>query len=67
MQAVSAILIAIQANIASGALIVTPMNPTVIACLLCVVFMWCESVVGYCVGCHIYGWLVKKGWMKEYK
>lgn len=47
-------------NIASGALIVTPMNPTVIACLLCIVFMWSESVVGYCVGCHIYGWLVKK-------
>lgn len=54
-------------NIASGALIVTPMNPTIIACLLCIIFMWSESVVGYCVGCHIYGWLVRKWWMKEYK
>ena len=54
-------------NIASGALIVTPMNPTILACLLCIVFMWSESVVGYCVGCHIYGWLVKKWWMREYK
>jgi len=54
-------------NIASGALIVTPMNPTIFACLLCIVFMWSESVVGYCVGCHVYGWLVRKGWMKEHK
>ncbi len=54
-------------NIANNALIVTPMNPTIFACLLCIVFMWSESVVGYCVGCHIYGWLVKKWWMKEYK
>ena len=54
-------------NIASGALIVAPINPTVIACLLCVIFMWSESVVGYCVGCHIYAWLVKKWWMKQVK
>jgi hypothetical protein len=47
-------------NIASGALIVTPMNPTIIACFLCIVFMWSESVIGYCVGCHMYKWLVKK-------
>jgi hypothetical protein len=29
--------------------------------------MWSESVVGYCVGCSLYAWLVKKGWMKSYK
>ena len=67
MTAVSGILQATQTNIANGALIVTPMNPTIMACLLCIVFMWSESVVGYCVGCHIYGWLVKKWWMREYK
>ena len=67
MTAVSGILQATQTNIANGALIVTPMNPTILACLLCIVFMWSESVVGYCVGCHIYGWLVKKWWMREYK
>ncbi|MFZ2256432.1 MAG: DUF4395 family protein [Patescibacteria group bacterium] len=67
MTAVSGILQATQANIANGALIVTPMNPTIMACLLCIVFMWSESVAGYCVGCHIYGWLVRKGWMKEHK
>ena len=56
-----------QTNIQNGAIIVAPMNPAIIACLLCIVFMWSESVVGYCVGCHIYSWLVKKWIMKEYK
>jgi mannose/fructose/N-acetylgalactosamine-specific phosphotransferase system component IID len=67
MTAVSGILEGIRSNIANNALIVTPMNPAIIACILCIVFMWSESVVGYCVGCHIYAWLVKKGWMKEHK
>lgn len=67
MTAVSTILEVTRANLASGTLIVTPMNPTVIACLLCIIFMWSESVVGYCVGCHIYGWLMKKWWMKKVK
>jgi hypothetical protein len=67
MQAVSGILTATQANLASGALIVTPMNPTIFACILCITFMWLESVAGYCVGCRIYAWLVRKKWMKEHK
>lgn len=54
-------------NLKMNALIVTPMNPTLIACLLCITFMWLESVAGYCVGCRIYAWLVKKKWMKEHK
>lgn len=65
MDAVTKIMIATQENIKNSALIVAPMNPTIIACLLCIVFMWSESVVGYCVGCHIYAWLVKKWWMKK--
>lgn len=65
MIAVSGILEATRANLANGALIVAPMNPAVIACLLCIVFMWSESVIGYCVGCHMYKWLVKKWWMKQ--
>jgi hypothetical protein len=60
MTAVSGILEGIRANLAQGSLIV-------IACLLCIIFMWSESVVGYCVGCSLYAWLVKKGWMKSYK
>ena len=67
MTAVSGILEGIRANLAQGSLIVMPMNPTIIACLLCIIFMWSESVVGYCVGCSLYAWLVKKGWMKSYK
>jgi hypothetical protein len=66
-KAVSAVLAGVAANIAQNALIVLPMNPTIIVCLLCIVFMWLESVVGYCVGCHIYKWLVTKWWMKEHK
>lgn len=66
MVAVSGILDGIRANIAQGSLIVMPMNPTIIACLLCIIFMWSESVVGYCVGCSLYTWLVRKWWMKKY-
>ncbi len=67
MTAVWAIMQATQVNIANNTLIVTPMNPTILACVLCIVFMWLESVAGYCVGCHIYAWLVRKGWMKEHR
>jgi hypothetical protein len=67
MIAVSDILRVTQENIANGALIVAAMNPTIFACVLCIIFMWSESVVGYCVGCHIYAWLVRKGWMKEHR
>lgn len=67
MHAVSAILETTRQNIANWTLIVTPMNPTLFACFLCIIFMWSESVVRYCVGCHIYKWLVKKGWMKAHR
>ena len=66
MVAVTGILAWIEQNLAQGSLIVMPMNPTIIACLLCIIFMWSESVVGYCVGCSLYAWLVKKWWMKKY-
>lgn len=66
-KAVSGVLAGLQANIAQNALFVLPMNPTIIACLLCIIFMWFESVAGYCVGCHIYGWFLKKWWMKEHR
>lgn len=57
----------IETNISNNAFVVVPMNPTIPACLLCITFMWSESVVGYCVWCSIYWFLVKKWWMKEYK
>lgn len=34
-------------------------------CGICLVFMWLESAVGFCVGCSIYKWMVKKGIMKQ--
>lgn len=54
-------------NLQNGELIVTPMNPAIMACVLCLIFMWFESVVGYCIWCSIYVWLVKKWWVKKYK
>lgn len=66
-ETVNAILDGMQKNLASGARIVTPMNPAIIACILCIIFMWSESIVGYCFGCHIYGWLVKRWWMRVYE
>lgn len=64
---VSRILEITQMNIASWALIVAPITPPVILCVLCLIFMWSESVVGYCIGCSIYKQLTKRGWMKEYE
>lgn len=66
MIAVTGILEMTQINKANSTLIVTPMNPTIIVCLICIIFMWSESVVGYCVGCSIYAWLVRKWWIKGY-
>jgi hypothetical protein len=44
-----------------------PINLSI--CSLCLVFMFLESSVGFCVGCKIYGWLLKAGIIKqpEYK
>lgn len=44
-----------------------PMNPAIIACILCVIFMTAESIFGYCVGCKMYQKLVQWGVMKKIK
>lgn len=36
-----------------------------ILCGTCLVFMWLESAVGFCVGCTIYTWLIRKGFIKS--
>lgn len=38
-------------------------------CSVCLLFMWLESAVGFCVGCKMYGWLLSFGILKqpEYK
>ena len=34
-------------------------------CSICLSFMWMETALGICVGCKIYGYLIKHGLMKE--
>lgn len=65
-EAVQWIFAATQANIKANALIVAPMNPAIIACLLCLIFMRSESIAWYCVGCAMYKLLVKKGRLKAH-
>jgi hypothetical protein len=48
-------------------LMYTPLNPPILLCILCLVFMWFESVVGFCVGCAIYAWGVRKKFWKAYE
>ena len=31
-------------------------------CSICLVLMWMESVLGFCLGCEIHGLMVRKGW-----
>ena len=33
-------------------------------CLLCLTLMWLESVLGLCLGCETYAFLVRRGWIK---
>ncbi len=34
-------------------------------CLICMVLMWLEAVLGLCLGCEIYGWMVRRGWVAK--
>ena len=34
-------------------------------CALCITFMWLESVLGFCVGCQVHAFLVRRGWVKN--
>ncbi len=49
------------------AFMAVPFNPSIIACILCIVFMFLESVFWYCVWCQIYKKLVEKNILKEIK
>ena len=35
--------------------------PTTI-CLTCLTLMWMEAMLGMCLGCEIYGLMVRRGW-----
>ncbi|HET7378754.1 MAG TPA: DUF4395 domain-containing protein [Gaiellales bacterium] len=32
-------------------------------CLICLTLMWMESALGLCLGCRIYGLLLRRGWI----
>jgi hypothetical protein len=32
-------------------------------CLLCMMLMWLEAVLGLCIGCEMYGFMVRRGWI----
>ncbi len=32
-------------------------------CLICMSLMWLEAVLGLCLGCEIYGLMVRRGWV----
>lgn len=34
-------------------------------CLLCMALMWLEAVLGLCLGCEIYGLMVRRGWIRR--
>ena len=36
-----------------------------ILCGICLVFMWLETSLGFCVGCHMYKKLKEKGYIQE--
>lgn len=34
-------------------------------CLMCMTLMWMEAVLGFCLGCEIYGAMVRRGWLAK--
>jgi hypothetical protein len=34
-------------------------------CLICLVLMWLEAVLGLCLGCEIHGFMVRRGWVAK--
>jgi hypothetical protein len=34
-------------------------------CLICLTLMWMEAVLGLCLGCEIYGVMVRRGWRRH--
>lgn len=48
-----------------SATVLSPCFVPMILCGICLFFMWLESAGGICVGCQIYSWLLKKGWIQE--
>lgn len=32
-------------------------------CMICMTLMWMEAVLGLCLGCEMYGFMVRRGWI----
>lgn len=43
----------------------SPCFAPMLLCGICLFFMWLESAAGICVGCHIYSWCLKRGWIQQ--
>ncbi len=41
------------------------LTPPMRLCVICLSLMWLEAILGYCVGCQIFAWLVKHKFMKN--
>jgi len=64
---VLAVIQQVELNILNNLFIVLPMNPAILACVLCIIFMFLEAFFGICVWCKIYKTFVSKWVMKEYE
>lgn len=34
-------------------------------CMICLALMWLEAVLGLCLGCEIYGFMARRGWVAK--
>jgi hypothetical protein len=34
-------------------------------CIICMILMWAETALGICIGCKLYGWLIRRGVLTE--
>ncbi len=34
-----------------------------VMCMICMIFMWLEAVLGLCLGCEVYAFLQRRGWI----
>jgi hypothetical protein len=47
-----------------GPYMAVPFTLPMLVCVICIIFMALESLAGYCVGCHMYKFLTRKGLMR---
>jgi hypothetical protein len=55
------LVIAFAMTIITNGAIARPYLPRTL-CLICLTLMWMESAIGLCLGCELYGLLMRRGW-----